>query len=148
SAQNAENNPNFATATVHGSNMNSIVLEVPITMLTVDGKIHRAGDKQAVIGTYATTSRHRVTVRRSPNPEKDFGPFRQVQRMGNSLINELIIGTGSKDRFSMDEPENDAQFADFFLNPVLAGVFSSIGIPVAPNPRTDLLILGQYIPPI
>jgi len=87
-------------------------------------------------------------VRRSPNPEKDFGPFRQVQRMGNSLINELIIGTGSKDRFSMDEPENDAQFADFFLNPVLAGVFSSIGIPVAPNPRTDLLILGQYIPPI
>jgi hypothetical protein len=31
---------------------------------------------------------------------------------------------------------------------VLASVFSSIGIPVAPNPRTDLLILGQYLPPI
>lgn len=24
--------------------------------------------------------------RRSPNPEKDFGPFRQVQRMGNLLV--------------------------------------------------------------
>ena len=38
------------------------------------------------------------------------GPFRQVQRMGNPLINELIIGTGSKDRFSMDDPTNDGQF--------------------------------------
>src|SRR2546430_4191160 len=132
-AQDADDTHNYAPDAVAGFNVNSIVLEVPITMLTVDGKIHGAGDKQAVIGTYATTSRHRVTVRRSPNPEKDFGPFRQVQRMGNSLINELIIGTGSKDRFSMDDPENDAQFADFFLNPVLAGVFSSIGIPVAPN---------------
>jgi len=147
-AEDADDTHNYAPDAVAGFNVNSIVLEVPITMLTVDGKIHGAGDKQAVIGTYATTSRHRVTVRRSPSPEKDFGAFRQVQRMGNSLINELIIGTGSKDRFSMDEPENDAQFADFFLNPVLAGVFSSIGIPVAPNPRTDLLILGQYIPPI
>jgi len=147
-AEDADDTHNYAPDAVAGFNVNSIVLEVPIAMLTVDGKIHPPGDKQAVIGTYATTSRHRVTVRRSPNPEKDFGPFRQVQRMGNSLINELIIGTGSKDRFSMDEPENDAQFADFFLNPVLAGVFSSIGIPVAPNPRTDLLILGQYIPPI
>ncbi len=147
-AEDADDTHNYAPDAVAGFNVNSIVLEVPIAMLTVDGKIHPAGDKQAVIGTYATTSRHRVTVRRSPNPEKDFGPYRQVQRMGNSLINELIIGTGSKDRFSMDEPENDAQFADFFLNPVLAGVFSSIGIPVAPNPRTDLLILGQYIAPI
>ncbi len=147
-AEDADDTHNYAPDAVAGFNVNSIVLEVPIAMLTVDGKIHPAGDKRAVIGTYATTSRHRVTVRRSPNPEKDFGGFRQVQRMGNSLINELIIGTGSKDRFSMDEPENDAQFADFFLNPVLAGVFSSIGIPVAPNPRTDLLILGQYIAPI
>src|SRR5207237_9801638 len=109
---------------VAGFNVNSIVLEVPITMLTVDAKIHGAGDKQAVIGTYATTSRQRVTVRRSPDPEKDSGPFRQVQRMGNSLINELIIVTGYKDRFSMDDPENDAQFADSFLIPMLAAGFS------------------------
>jgi hypothetical protein len=64
------------------------------------------------------------------------------------LINELIIGTGSKDRFSMDLPVNDSQFANFVLEPVLASVFSSAGIPVAPNPRTDLLILAQYEAPI
>jgi hypothetical protein len=71
-----------------------------------------------------------------------------VQRLGNPLINELIIGTGSKDRFSMDDPTNDAQFASFFLNPLLAQIFSSIGIPVPPVPRTDLLPLVQYMAPI
>jgi hypothetical protein len=147
-AEDADDTHNYAPDAVAGFNVNSIVLEVPITMLTVDGKIHGAGDKQAVIGTYGATSRHHITVRRSPNPEKDSGPFQQIQREGNSLINELIIGTGFKDRFSMDDPENDAQFSNFFLNPVLAGVFSSIGIPVAPNPRNDLLILAQYEPPI
>jgi len=147
-AEDADDVNNYAPDAVAGYNVNSIVLEVPITLLTVDGKIHPATEKQAVIGTYGTTSRHKTTVRRSPDPATDFGPPRQIQRMGNPLINELIIGTGSKDRFSMDEPENDAQFADFFLNPLLSTVFGSIGIPVAPAPRTDLLILGQYQPPI
>lgn len=48
----------------------------------------------------------------------------------------------------MDDPENDAQFANFFLNPLLATVFSSIGIPVPAAPRTDLLPLVQYVAPI
>jgi hypothetical protein len=147
-AEDADDTHNYAPDAVAGYNVNSIVLEVPIAMLTVDGKIHNAIEKQAVIGTYGSTSRHRITVRRSPDPESDLGPFKQVQREGNPLINELIIGTGSKDRFSMDDPKNDAQFSDFVLNPVLASVFSSIGIPVAPNPRTDLLILAQYEAPI
>jgi hypothetical protein len=147
-AEDADDTHNYAPDAVAGFNVNSIVLEVPITMLTVDGKIHGPGDKEAVIGTYGTTSRPRVTIRRSPFRDQNSGPFRQVQREGNSLINELIIGTGFKDRFSMDDPKNDSQFANFFLNPVLATVFSSVGIPVASPPRTDLLILAQYMPPI
>jgi hypothetical protein len=68
--------------------------------------------------------------------------------MGNPLINELIIGTGSKDRFSMDDPIHDGQFASFFLSPLLAQIFASINIPVPPAPRTDLLPLVQYMAPI
>ena len=139
---------NYAPDAVAGFNVNSIVLEVPITWLTVDGKLHGAGDKQAVIGTYGSTSRPKITVRRSPATAINSGPFRQIQREGNPLINELIIGTGSKDRFSMDDPKNDAQFANFFLNPLLATVFNSIGIPVPPAPRTDLLPLVIYTAPI
>ncbi len=139
---------NYAPNTLTGFNVNTIVLEVPIAMLTRDGKMHAAGEKQAVIGTYGSTSRPKVTVLRdSTNPNQP-ETYTQVQRMGNPLINEVIIGTGSKDRFSMDEPKNDAQFAAFFLDPLLAKIFASIGVPVPAAPRTDLLPLVQYMAPI
>jgi hypothetical protein len=144
----ADDTHNYAPDAVGGYNVNSIVLEVPITMLTVDGQIHPPTDKRAVIGTYGSTSRNKITVRRSPNPDQNFGAFQQVNREGNPLINELIIGTGFKDRFSMDLPVNDSQFSNFVLNPVLAAVFKSAGLSVAPTPRNDLLLLVQYEAPI
>jgi hypothetical protein len=145
----ADDKHNYAPDAVAGFNVNSIALEVPITMLTVDGQLHPASDKNAVIGTYGATSRPKVTVRQSPNPLASSGPFQQVNREGNSLINELIIGTGSKDRFSMDDPKNDGQFANFFLDPLLAHLYSSVfNIPIPSAPRTDLLPLVQYTAPI
>ena len=71
--------------------------------------------------------------------------------MGNPLINELLIGTGSKDRFSMDQPKNDSQFAHYLLDPALARVVNAltagaVGIPSPP--RADLLPLVTYAPPI
>jgi hypothetical protein len=48
----------------------------------------------------------------------------------------------------MDDPENDQQFADFFLHPLLADIFTSIGVPVPSGPRIDLLPLVQYMAPI
>lgn len=149
-AVDADDQNNYAPNTLAGFNVNTIVLEVPITMLTADGKMHPATDKNAVIGTYGTTSRTKFSVLRDPSGfEFDLpNTWSQVQRLGNPLINELIIGTGSKDRFSMDDPSNDAQFAPFFLNPLLAQIFASIGIPVPPAPRFDLLPLVQYQAPI
>ena len=148
SSIDADNTHNYAPDSVGGYNVNSIVLEVPIAMLTVDGKIHPAADKQAVIGTYGSTARQQITVRRSPDPNQNLGNYQQVNREGNPLINEVIIGTGYKNRFSMDVPVDDAQFANFVLNPVLASVFSSLGVPVPPAPRKDLLLLVQYEAPI
>jgi hypothetical protein len=75
--------------------------------------------------------------------------WQQVNREGNPLINELIIGTGSKDRFSVSKPADDSQFASFFLDPLLAHVYASVlHIPIPPAPRTDLLPLVQYRAPI
>lgn len=152
-AQDADDTTNFAADDVAGFNVNTIALEVPITLLTSDGRIHAANNPKATIGTYGTTSRQKITVRRAAGSGRGkafnfAGPWRQVQRMGNPLINELIIGVGSKDRFSIDDPKNDAQFADFFLNPLLATVFGTLGIPVPGAPRTDLLPLVTYAPPI
>jgi Domain of unknown function (DUF4331) len=147
-AEDADDTHNYAADSVAGFNVNSIVLEVPITMLTVDGKRHNANDKDAVIGTYGATSRQRVSVRRASGTDTG-GQWRQVNREGNSLINELIIGTGFKDKFSTDFPVNDKQFANFVLNPLLAQLYGSVfGVPVPPPPRNDLLVLVQYEPPI
>jgi hypothetical protein len=149
-AVDADDHNNYAPDAVAGYNVNSIVLEVPITMLTVDGKLHSATDKNAVIGTYGSTARPQITVRRVGGIVGAGGtPWVQVNREGNSLINELIIGTGSKDKFSTDDPKNDSQFANFFLDPLLAQLFHSVlGIPVPPPPRLDLLPLVQYMAPI
>ena len=145
----ADDQHNYAPDAVAGFNVNSIVLEVPITMLTVDGKMHSAGEKQAVIGTYGEADRQRITVRRSTGAVNGEGIWQQVNREGNSLINELIIGTGSKDLFSVSDPANDSQFASFFLDPLLAHIYSSVlNIPIPPAPRTDLLPLVQYMAPI
>jgi hypothetical protein len=140
---------NYAPDAVGGFNVNSIVLEVPIRMLTVDGKVHRAGDKEAVIGTYGETERRQITIRHENGKVKGEGEWRQVNREGNPLINELIIGTGSKDLFSVSDPVNDSRFANFFLDPLLARVYSSVlKIPIPRAPRTDLLPLVQYMAPI
>jgi hypothetical protein len=143
-AQDADDTTNFAPDDVSGFNVNTIALEVPIALLTRGRAKFPADDRRAVLGTYGSTSRRALTVRRSPQPTSASGAWRQVQRMGNPLINELVIGIGSKDRFSMDDPKNDAQFASFFLNPILGDVFASIGVPVPPAPRTDLLPLVTY----
>jgi hypothetical protein len=142
---------NLATDTVSGYAVNSIAIEVPVSLLTKTGQIEPANSTAATIGVWATTSRPQLTTRRSPLPAVSSGGFKQIQRMGNPLINELLVGTGSKDRFSMDEPRNDSQFAGFFLDPALARVVNALtggAVAIPAPPRTDLLPVVTYAPPI
>jgi hypothetical protein len=147
-AQDASNQ-NFASDTVSGYSVNAMAIEVPVTMLTRTGNVEPASSAAATIGMWGTTSRPRVLVRRAPLPAQTSGAWSQIQRMGNPLINELLVGTGFKDRFSMEQPVNDSQFASFFLDPVLARILNAAtGGAVAVPPRTDLLPLVTYAPPI
>jgi len=142
---------NFASDTVSGYAVNAIAIEVPVTMLTRTGNVEPANSTAATIGAWGTTSRPRLTARRSPLPATSSGPYSQVQRMGNPLINELLVGTGYKDRFSMDQPKNDAQFASFFLDPALARVVNALtggAVAIPTPPRLDLLPVVTYAPPI
>jgi hypothetical protein len=148
-AQDADDQLNSAPDSVAGFNVNTIAIEVPIRLLTSDGAIHSAADPKGTIGTWATTSRTELTVRRSPFPPQNFGRLAQIQRFGNPLINELIIGTGSKDFWSMSEPVHDSQFAAFDLDPLIARVFNAVyGFKIPTPPRTDLLPLVTYAAPI
>jgi hypothetical protein len=148
-AQDADNYLNLAPNAVAGFNVNTIAIEVPISLLTSDGAIHAATDPKGTIGSWATTSRTEETIRTAPNPNGYTGAYSQVQRLGNPLINELIIGTGSKDFWSMSQPVNDSQFASYDLDPLLARVFNAVyGIKIPTPPRTDLLPLVTYAAPI
>ena len=142
---------NFASDTVSGYAVNAIAIEVPIAMLTKTGAIEAATSPAATIGVWGTTSRPRTTVRRAPLAQQSSGSWSQVQRMGNPLINELLVGTGFKDRFSMDQPKNDAQFASFFLDPALARIVNAAtggALSIPTPPRLDLLPAVTYAPPI
>jgi Domain of unknown function (DUF4331) len=151
-SQDADDQLSSAPNAVAGFNVNAIVIEVPITMLTSDGKLHPATDPRAVIGSWATTSRTQITIRdggSEPKDPKTFGSLVQVQRLGNPLINELVIGTGSKDYWSLSDPQFDSQFAKFDLDPLIARVFNAVyGFKIPTPPRTDLLPLVTYAPPI
>jgi hypothetical protein len=49
----------------------------------------------------------------------------------------------------MSQPNKDAQFASFDLDPTIARIFNAVyGINIPPPPRTDLLPLVTYAPPI
>jgi hypothetical protein len=79
------------------------------------------------------------------------GSWVQVQRMGNPLFNELIIGTGFKDLWSRSRPKDDEQFADFALDPLIARAAQAAfagAFDIPESPRTDLLPLVTYAPPI
>lgn len=154
-AQDRDDRSNFAPDSVAGYNVNSIAIEVPAGMLVRGGQPLPASDPRATIGTWGATYRPRVTIRRAPGEgdtaQDEPQSFRQVQRMGNPLVNEVIIGTGSKDKFSMSEPKDDAQFGAFVLDPLLARVLNAVtggALKVPDAPRRDLLILAQYGPPI
>ncbi len=144
------NTVNVAPDEVSGYNVNTIAIEIPIQYLTQDLRVHTNAEPAAVLGTYASTSRQQITVRRTPREgggNLGQGPWRQVQRMGNPLINELIIGTGFKDRWSMDSPRNDGQFVQFYARPLLADIFKSIGVPIPAGDRVDLGLLVTYSGP-
>ncbi len=133
-AQDANDSVNsFGNDMFSGFNVNTIALEVPISEVTKD-------PDHAVIGMYASTSRPRVKTLRSDGQAQTGGKFVQVSRMGNPLINEVIIGTGKKDLWNATEPEYEAQFLDFYLNPRLTGLINTaFGTSFTTTGRSDLV---------
>jgi len=138
-AEDANDNVNpFGTDMLSGFNVNTIAIELPSTMLTKDG-----GTK---LGAYASTSRRKERVLREPKGEpKDVdlqrtsGPWIQVQRLANPLINEAVIGTEDKDEWNARDPEQETRFLDYYLNPRLALAMQLVfGVPAATSNRTDL----------
>jgi Domain of unknown function (DUF4331) len=77
--------------------------------------------------------------------EKAGGAWVQVSRLGNPLVNELVIGLPDKDKFNASKPQDDGQFLRYVTNPTLPALLGIVlrggnAAAVAPTnlPRTDL----------
>jgi hypothetical protein len=137
SAEDANDNVNpFGNDTFSGFNISTIAIEVPISTVT--------SNPNAVIGAYASTARRKGRV--TEDDDNDDGRWVQVSRMGNPLVNELIIGTDAKDRWNRNDPADEAQFLGFYLNSRLATAINlRFGLTIPTNNRTDLVnVLLKY----
>ncbi len=127
--------------TFSGFNVNTIALEIPISEL-----VGPNGNK--VIGAYASTSRPKVTVIKKDGDRENSARFVQVARMGNPLVNELIIATNMKDKWNATDAEDEAQFVSFYCNSALATALNLVfqtGFPT--TNREDLVnALLRYSP--
>jgi len=93
-------------------NTHSIEIQVPIDQL-VD-------IPNTTIGIYASASRAKATVLRSDGTKAGHGPWVQVSRLGNPLVNEVLIPLGQKDFWNREDPAGDAQFERFYSKPEVA----------------------------
>jgi Domain of unknown function (DUF4331) len=135
-------------------NVHTIALTVPISELTVDGTTPTDYSKpNAVIGVWASASRQMALVRNPGGADTSTGPWVQVSRLGNPLVNEALIPMSKKDLWNSLGPDTDAQFDEYVAQPELArlipvlypGVFPNLG--AYTNDRADLeAILVTGIP--
>ncbi|CAL9625444.1 hypothetical protein SUDANB105_05944 [Streptomyces sp. enrichment culture] len=108
--------------TLKGYNVNSVALQVPNELI-------RQSAHQPVVGIWSTTQRKNAQ-----------GQWRQVSRLGNPLVNEVVNPLKDKDRFNADAPWNDGQFLKNVTNPELPKLIEAIYKIEAPaEPRNDLV---------
>ena len=91
--------------TFAGYNVHNISIKVPSATLTA------GGDGSDVIGVYSTTSRRKVRVFQQNDSTKaaNRGRWIQVSRLGNPLVNEVVVPLAFKDVFNGLDPANDAK---------------------------------------
>ena len=122
-----------------GYNTHSIVLQVPESQVTRDGQAVAGADApNAVVGVWASTERKTLEVRRRGKPRTKWV---QVSRLGNPLVNEVVIPLGQKDRFNRTQPQNDAEnYGKYVVNPELAKLMNALfDLGVKETDRTDIV---------
>jgi len=85
--------------------------------------------RNPIVGVWSTTDRRGAD-----------GTYRQVSRLGNPLVNEVVVPIKDKDRFNASRPTGDARFLDYVTKPEVPQLIEAIyGIPAPKEPRDDLV---------
>ncbi|HEY1594579.1 MAG TPA: DUF4331 domain-containing protein [Thermoleophilaceae bacterium] len=141
-----------------GYAVHAIVLQVPKSQVTIDGKpVTSPSAPNAVVGVWSSTDRPRLEVqggnsvtasvakkhhhKKGKGKKSDGGGYVQVSRLGNPLVNEVIIPLGQKDHFNETQPSQDAAlYGKYVLNPELAHVMNLLfNINAPEHNRTDIV---------
>src|SRR5215204_6398721 len=130
-----------------GYNIHSTVLQIPERLVTRNhGAVAGPDASNAVVGVWSTTERRRLQVSGAGSGR---GRWVQVSRLGNPLVNEVVIPLGKKDQFNRTTPDRDAKlYGGFVVKPELAAILNALFDVGAPeNDRTDIVqALLQGIP--
>jgi hypothetical protein len=126
-----------------GYGVHSIVMQIPEAQVTRDGRAVSAPDAaNAVVGVWASTERRRFEVRSGRRP-RGSNPWVQVSRLGNPLVNEVVIPIGKKDQFNRTTPDRDAAlYGQYVVKPELARTFNALfpGVNAPEDDRTDIVL--------
>jgi len=124
--------------TLSGYNVNTIALQVPKSDLALKGDASR----NPVIGVWSATNRRSVSVL-GGGQNQESGDFKQVSRLGNPLVNEVVVPVAYKDAFNSIPPSADhtvAPVVNKVLDPIVPKLVQAIyGIPAPKTPRNDLV---------
>ena len=63
--------------------------------------------------------------------------WQQVSRLGNPLINEVVIPTELKDKWNATTPDKDKQFEQYYSSPILAKLLSQLYPQFGPFQETN-----------
>ena len=112
-----------------GYGVHTFAVQVPIAALEAKG---------STIGVWASVDRRKITTRGGTT--RDSGAWVQVNRLGNPLVNEVIIPTALKDRWNAQQPWNESAYRKYHESPLLAAVINKLyklGVPE--SGRDDLV---------
>jgi hypothetical protein len=118
----------FAGYAVH-----TVALQVPLSQLDNGGN--------HVVGIWSATDRPVVTAQlaswRGQKFVKKTTAWRQVSRLGNPLINEVLIPTQLKDKWNATTPDKDKQFEQYYSSSILAKLLNQLYPQFGPFQETN-----------
>jgi hypothetical protein len=109
-----------------GYGVHAIALQIPISELDA---------RNDTIGVWASTERQNATV-----GGKLRRGWTQVSRLGNPLVNEVVVPTPFKDAWNRSKPVDDKQYAGPVVEPILAKLMNQLYKLSAPEKDRDDLV--------
>jgi hypothetical protein len=123
--------------TLAGYNVNTLAIQVPKSELA----LNYDAERNPVIGVWSDTEQQTLDL--APAGESELtGDHVQISRLGQPLVNELVIPVGLRDAFNGITPDQDADIqpvVDSVLDPEVPKLIEAIyGIPAPATPRNDI----------